>query len=364
MKLDSFRGFSVALALATICARGAAEDFVANKSSVATIEEDDTDMSRDLDVVISLSNGIDEDRDLVPIAEIVGGDPSERGEFPYFVDLGPCAGTLISPKIVLTAGHCNPESYAGDYVTVGAAKRSDKSIARKRIRVVEGKIHPGFQKNGFLNNDFGLLLLARPYVIKNDKVKLVLNDVNTHPTEGMMLTAIGMGATVFGGDVSPVLRDVTVPYITNDRCSMSYNGITKKMLCAGKRNGGMDACQGDSGGPLVRQMPEDNTHELVGVTSWGVNCAKYPGVYARVSQELHWIKKVACDEWGAGSNELCGRVDNYNVSPSTCGDDPSFSYKAPKQDCNWVGLRKRARCMMRKGQKRLKSHCRKTCGAC
>jgi len=360
MKLDSFRGFFVALAIATICARGAAEGLDANESSVTTIEEDNADASRDLDVVTSLSNGIDEDRDLVPVAEIVGGDPSERGEFPYFVDLGPCAGTLISPKIVLTAGHCSPENYAGDYVTVGAAERSDKNIPRKRIRVVEGKIHPDFQKNGFLNNDFGLLLLEKPYIIKNDKVKLVLNDVNAYPEEGMLLTAIGMGATTFGGDVSPVLRDVTVPYITNDRCSMSYTGITKKMLCAGKRFGGKDACQGDSGGPLVRQIPEANMHELVGVTSWGVNCAKYPGVYARVSQELHWIKKVACDEWGVGSNELCGRA---NLSP-TCGDDPSFRYKAPKQDCNWVGRRKRTRCMMKKGQKRLKSHCRKTCGTC
>lgn len=49
--------------------------------------------------------------------------------------------------------------------------------------------------------------------------------------------------------------------------------------------------QGDSGGPLTYFDSEKNQWQLVGVTSWGYDCAmpKKPGVYARVSSAWSWI---------------------------------------------------------------------------
>ena len=63
------------------------------------------------------------------------------------------------------------------------------------------------------------------------------------------------------------------------------------MLCASYRGvGGKDACQGDSGGPFV--CNHNGNAVIAGVVSFGDGCAKpnKPGVYARVTTALDWIK--------------------------------------------------------------------------
>jgi secreted trypsin-like serine protease len=64
------------------------------------------------------------------------------------------------------------------------------------------------------------------------------------------------------------------------------------MMCAGRREGGVDSCQGDSGGPLVWKTPDGPV--LVGIVSFGDGCArklKY-GVYTRLANYRDWIQRV------------------------------------------------------------------------
>ena len=116
---------------------------------------------------------------------------------------------------------------------------------------------------------------------------------------------------------SEVLKEVSVPIISNDECKKWYHhydlipafvsltnwtgnmdlrslvpSIPKMMVCAGYKKGGKDTCGGDSGGPLVVQN-EDESYFLAGITSWGLNCAKKnrPGVYTRVSEVVEWIQQ-------------------------------------------------------------------------
>merc|ERR1712106_951624 len=57
---------------------------------------------------------------------------------------------------------------------------------------------------------------------------------------------------------------------------------------------------GDSGGGMVR-MSQSGYYELVGIVSYGVGCnssrngLKIPGVYARVSKAVDWIKHLTDD---------------------------------------------------------------------
>ena len=45
--------------------------------------------------------------------------------------------------------------------------------------------------------------------------------------------------------------------------------------------------KGDSGGPLI--CGSRSERKVYGVTSWGVDCAKGVGIYARVAFYQHWI---------------------------------------------------------------------------
>ena len=135
---------------------------------------------------------------------------------------------------------------------------------------------------------------------------MTLNTNAAVPAAGQDLTVLGLGATVEGGTTYPTsLRDVVVDAYSNADCQTVYGSevVSNVMFCAGRP--GKDSCQGDSGGPIV--IRNGMEHVLTGVVSWGEGCARdqFPGVYARVSAVIPWIRSVACTEWGSAVNGVC-----------------------------------------------------------
>jgi trypsin len=208
------------------------------------------------------------------------------------VNMNGCGGTLIGPSVVLSAGHCG--SYLGQNVNIGST----------RVAVVQSRRHPSFNSNT-MENDFYLHQLRSP--VTTSGARVTLNSDRALPTAGQPLTVLGLGLTSDGGRPASSLRDVVVPAVSDANCQAVYGTSVFKsnvMFCAGE--GGKDSCQGDSGGPIVIRNGLD--HVLTGVVSFGYGCAdpNYPGIYARVSSAIDWIKSVACTEWGSSVNGLCG----------------------------------------------------------
>ncbi|XP_018586334.2 transmembrane protease serine 2-like isoform X1 [Scleropages formosus] len=235
-------------------------------------------------------------RPAVPTSRVVGGQPAQRGAWPWQVSLHAeskhlCGGSIVTPRWVITAAHCVHERpdpgkwtvYAG-YLTLSEMYSASGSAVSLVISH-NYNIHTD-------DNDIALMKLAGPLVM-SDTIRPVCL-----PNEGLQFVPpqtcwiSGWGATISGGNPSNRLNEVQVSLISRDTCNSPqvYNGqITNSMICAGDLDGGVDACQGDSGGPLVVQ--QGPLWWLVGDTSWGLGCAwrNKPGVYGNVTYFLGWI---------------------------------------------------------------------------
>merc|ERR1712156_1077435 len=129
---------------------------------------------------------------------------------------------------------------------------------------------------------------------------------------------------------------------------MGYGGsITDAMICAGYPGvGGKDACQGDSGGPFVCN---DNGKAIIaGVVSWGNGCAlpNFPGVYARTTHVLDWIKS----NMESSDGPTAGPPGPTNPPGTTTAPPPTSGCGSPQwatdqwcddennnADCDWDG---------------------------
>jgi secreted trypsin-like serine protease len=226
-----------------------------------------------------------------------------------------CDGTLIARDLILTAAHCIPRSvdltdqnnvYTVTvvtntfYPTFGSmfsvylglqSKTSMNQSPTVRVYVSEQKIHENYNDNTNQNDIALLRLTSLVDLNSNIQIACLPTSVsNTFPTAGTSVYAAGWGKLSYSAFSTPNdLYNVKLSVYASNLCSNVYSGYSPdKMVCAGGT--GKDTCSGDSGGPLY-VINSENKHVVVGVTSFGYQCAVpgYPGVYTRVSNYLNWI---------------------------------------------------------------------------
>lgn len=223
--------------------------------------------------------------------KIVGGvEVNPEGRYPFQVAMIDsngnqyCGGSLVDKDWVLCAAHC---AGVGSRVYIGRHDLSDDNEIFDSIEIDWETMHPDY-KNETMDNDFMMVKLKQ----SSSKTPVTLDDDSVDLSAGVDVTVMGWGTTSSQGAASDILMEVEVDIVSNSECNNDYSGrITDNMVCASRS--GKDSCQGDSGGPLIMKGGDVSSDVQVGVVSFGKGCAdpSFPGVYARVSSKISWIKE-------------------------------------------------------------------------
>lgn len=208
-----------------------------------------------------------------------------------------CGGSLVAPRVVVTAAHClyhpGTSSFTdpSDYAIVSGRTRLSSSAGQEipfdtYHVLVDAAGNPVYDDVS-ARWDLAVVQLAAPSGAQ--PIQLAGPDEEAVWADGAGAFVTGWGATVEGGAASDVLRATPISMIGDRLCAEIF-GLGQlelaSMVCAGVLEGGRDACQGDSGGPLVAPLAGGG-FRLVGDTSWGYGCAQpgTPGVYGRVAED-------------------------------------------------------------------------------
>jgi len=284
---------------------------------------------------------------LKPPSNVVNGEKTQAGEFPFGALLGyvvkqeiatvnrrkitrdkytwTCGGTLINQWYVLTAAHCKGKTSTttisklrlGEWNVAGyGGGETEELPAEQDFDITDDDIvvHEDFNtvyENDGKNivNDIALIRLPRPATLNNGvqmaclpfdttefKNYLEISDLDLG-LGGRNSTVIGWGKTntdqlrLYNGVGSRILQKLQLPVLNNQQCKIGRLTPRPSQLCAGGELG-KDSCRGDSGGPLLIQAEADMPWYVIGIVSFGSKeCGSgRPAMYTRVSSFITWIQ--------------------------------------------------------------------------
>jgi hypothetical protein len=239
-----------------------------------------------------------------PVGAVTDGTPDGNGH-PYVglmvaqtaagAPLWRCSGTLLSPTLFLTAGHCTEAPAAHVEIWFDADVQSGIPANGYPLNGDVGGTpytHPQYNPNAFFLFDLGVVVLDEPVVMDEYGALPELNQLDAlKPNRHTTFTAVGYGLqqsfpdAASWKDAALRVRMVAHPHLVQINVP-GFTGDFSLLLSNNANTGG--TCFGDSGGPNFI----GNSNVLAGVTSYGLNgsCAGTGGVY-RVDRadDLNWL---------------------------------------------------------------------------
>jgi secreted trypsin-like serine protease len=234
---------------------------------------------------------------IIPVAavqfgELDGDDHPHVGLLVFDVGGSPawrCSGTLLSPTVMLTAGHCTFGTSGGRVwfePDVGAG-RPDNGYpfgGGTSIEFVEIYTHPDYIDAAFYLYDVGVVILSEPVYLNTygtlADIGLLDRLAVRRGQQDQSFTVVGYGLQ----SVVPSLQADLVRYqgsvqLIDVRGTAGIPAGTSASFTnnPGKGNGSGGTCFGDSGGPIFY----GDSNIIAAVTSYGLNanCAGTGGGY-------------------------------------------------------------------------------------
>jgi len=242
----------------------------------------------------------------LPVVAITGGEPDGEGH-PNVgmvvltldgVRQWRCSGTLVAPRVFLTAGHCVEGGVNGAYVWFDGDLTTNEDYPNGGPSAYTGIpiVHPDFGWGGSDPHDVGVVILDEPVTgidpaplpdpdllgqLKKDRI------LKAGGPDGAYFTLVGYGGSLESWPPAVLFYDPIRQVAAGE-----YVALTRVWLHLAQRavfdEGG--TCGGDSGGPTFWVDAEGN-EIVVAVTSWGdPNCVATGFTYRVDTPDiLQWI---------------------------------------------------------------------------
>ncbi len=245
-----------------------------------------------------------------------------------------CSGTLIHPRLVLTAKHCVQDPggsapLAPEQLLVVTGNALGKISSDRVLPIQAIGTHPGAYQadgSGLAGNDVAILVLSQAAVGATREVR----EDSAGDQIGKSVTVVGFGLTPSGGNGVKLEASTVV------------EGLDGQVLVTGP-----SICKGDSGGPMI-----ESDGRVIGVASIGTKiCGSGQRGFNSLDGEkplLQAALEMACptaetegcqklDPAGAGSAGNAGSEDLPLAAPSSNGSSSGCSMKQPRTDTSSLG---------------------------
>jgi len=251
---------------------------------------------------------------------IIGGHESRPHAFPWMVRIEGgcaikrCAGTIISPRILLTAFHCTynnskqqdkkPCDHSDEkrlaYFGVHTITKENKKEMLS-IPIIDVKYPPsaGLKEKDFDSHDLAILVLKFP-LDYSSTIRPICLPKPGEEFYGRSVTAAGWGMTDKDSGQSKVLNVVQLR-VSEKRYKHHKMFGTELSKFENKYR---DPCSGDSGGPLM-QSDNSGRYRIIGtVYGRGYDCrtgnvkkfeGAKSGVWSSIPAQLDWVKDTMAE---------------------------------------------------------------------